>query len=243
MKALKLALFVLCLSAGAVMAQNKPSVDIVLSAITAQQGDTLTADVYIRNATTVGGVDVGITTDDTCLHVLDRQPGNFLPSSDEDGAFSPFSELTDHGTRYAVALTDRTRHASGDGLFYRVQLAVTCAQGTGTLSVSYAKVSSYADPNAEIIDLVSYSLDDGTLETNGTYVTIGSPGDNTAAATEEAATSTPAPDASVTPATGETQPESQSSPLIFVVLAVVVLASVVFIFFLVRRLWRSDDEE
>ena len=171
MKKLLIVLFI-CLATSAVLAQDNPTVEIVLSQSTAQQGDIITADVYVRNAVNVAGIDIGITVDNICLRINDRQPGDYLPTTSEEGAFSPFSELNDHDTRFAAALTDRSKNASGDGVFYRVELEVTCETGTARLDFSYAKLSTYADPTAESVSLISYELGDGTLNAINTQLTI-----------------------------------------------------------------------
>lgn len=172
MRTLKSVLLIVLLTVGAVSAQEIPSIDIVLSQPTAQLGETVDAEVYVRNGVNVGGVDIGIAVDESCLRILDRQPGDYLPTTDAEGAFSAFAELNDHDTRLALALTDRTKYANGDGLFYRVPMEVTCDLGMAAVRVTYAQVSSYVDPSAEIIEIASYDLDEGTLTASNAQLEV-----------------------------------------------------------------------
>lgn len=203
------ALLLICFTSGIAAAQDTPVVEIVLSQPTAQQGDTVTASVYVRNAINVGGIDIGVTVDDQCLRIVDRQPGDYFPTSDTEGAFSPFAQLNEHDTRFASALTDRTRHVSGDGVFYTVQLEVTCPEGVASLNVSYAMISTYADPNAEVISLISYAQEDGTLNVVNAQLAIGAEGQVTAVATSAPAAPTSEP--GVTPAAPTSAPADAQS--------------------------------
>jgi hypothetical protein len=182
------------------VAQTEPTVEIVLSQPTAQQGDTVMAEVWVRDAYFVGGIDIGMRVDENCLRILDRQPGGYLPTTDAEGAFSALSVIEDHETRLASALADRTKHASGDGVFYRVQLEATCQAGTAALDIFRAQISTYIDPEAEIIDLINYELDKDTLNIINAQLAIGPVGQVTAVptATREllpTQTSAPAPEA------------------------------------------------
>ncbi|MAU08799.1 MAG: hypothetical protein CL607_03180 [Anaerolineaceae bacterium] len=236
MRTLKSVLLILLLTVAAVSAQENPSVDIVLSQSSAQQGDTIDADVYVRNGVNVGGVDVGIAVDEACLRILDRQPGGYLPTTDAEGAFSAFAELNEHDTRLAAALMDRTKYANGDGVFYRVPLEVTCEQGTAAVDVTYAQVSSYVDPSAEIIEVVSYDLDEGTLTASSAQLqivaagatqateasTVAAPDQTTVAAPDEV-TSEPGSTVQATPpATTQPAESTQSNTLWIVALLLIV---------------------
>lgn len=172
MRNLKFLLIFVCLTVNVTLAQDHPSVEIVLNQPTAHLGDTINADIYVHNGVNVGGVDIGIIADEDCLRILERQAGGYLPTTDAEGAFSAFSELNDHDTRLAAALIDRTKYVNGHGIFYKVGLEVTCEKGIAPLTVSYAQVSSYIDPNAEIIDVIAYDLDKGTLTASNTQLEI-----------------------------------------------------------------------
>ena len=189
-------LIVLFQAASLTTAQNNPTIEIVLSQPTAQQGEVVTAEVWVRNATYVGGIDIGMVVDDTCLRIADRQPGGYLPTTEAEGAFSALSEVNDHDTRLASALSDRTKHVSGDGVFYRVRLEVTCEQGIAPLEITRAQVSTYIDPQAEIIDLINYEQDNSTLTVINAQLAIGPEGQVTAVPTtvpESTSTAAPAP--------------------------------------------------
>ena len=248
-----------------VMAQDNPTVEIVLSQPTAQQGAIITADIYVRNGIHVAGIDIGISVDNVCLRIVDRQPGNYLPTTSDGGAFSPFSELNEHDTRLAAALTDRSKNASGDGVFYYVQLEVTCETGTAPIEFTYAKLSTYADPEAESISLISYDLSDGTLNAINTQLTIDPAGQAVpvptstaeAAVIEQQPVSTSVatlnPLATTTPVplpiskTGVYTIQNPTLVLIIIVLvvALIVLTIIllVFVFLLGRKSSRTDRKE
>ena len=80
MRKLFVLLFVFLVT-GTSLAQDNPTVEIVLSQPTAAKGDIISADVVIRGAINVAGTDVGITVDSSCLRILDRQPGGYLPTT------------------------------------------------------------------------------------------------------------------------------------------------------------------
>lgn len=238
MKIFALTLLVFSLITSAVLAQGNPTVEIALSQPTAQLGETITAEVYVRNATNVGGLDIGIRVDDQCLRIVDRQPGGYLPTTEAEGAFSALSELNPYNTRLAAALTDRTKHASGDGVFYRVQLEVTCAEGTASLDFAYAQVSVYADPAAEIIDVISYDLDKGTLNHINAQLTV-VPG----SAQESPATTVPDQTAEdTTPAQETSAAQNPTSMIVLVGLLALGIFFLGLIFWLMRRTARSEDE-
>src|SRR5258706_9616206 len=151
---LLLLILIFLTAARTTLAQSNPTVEIVLVQPTAQQGGTVAADVYIRNAVNLGGADIGITVDGQCLLIVDRQPGSFLPTTADKGGFSPFAELHDHDTRFAAAVIDRSKIANGDGIFFTVQLKATCTKGTAQVKVTFAQLSSYKDPAAKDIELI-----------------------------------------------------------------------------------------
>ncbi|MCC6617134.1 MAG: hypothetical protein IT320_26915 [Anaerolineae bacterium] len=253
-------IILLCLALQAVSmsaAQTNPTIEIVLSQPTAHEGEIVTAEVWVRNARTVGGIDLGITVDADCLRIVDRQPGGFLPTTETEGAFATFSAVNDHDTRLAVALADRTRHASGDGVFYRVQLEPTCGQGSAAVTVARAQVSSYIDPQAEIIDLINYEMDKGTLNIVNAQLTL-LPAEATAevptATSEAAPTLTSAPATAVPTATTEigptptlatvTTPETGSPQSNLMVIVLVVLTLVVIVLLAIGiRILRSGRKD
>ena len=146
------------LTAMPILAQDtNPMVEIVLSTDQAQLGDTIYADVFIHNGKAIAGADIGITTD-SCLRVVERQPGNYLPSTSENGGFSPFEELTDNGIRFAASITNRAYIANGDGIFFRAVLEVTCDEATPIVSVTFAQLAALADLNSDSNELIGYSL-------------------------------------------------------------------------------------
>lgn len=225
-----------------VFAQSNPTVEIVLSQPTAQQGETVTASIYVRNAVNMGGADIGITVDERCLKITERQPGDFLPTAAADGGFAPFAELTDHATRLAAAVTDRTKVANGEGVFFTVSLEVTCADGIAPLTVSFAELSAYVDPSAQDVQLIPYTMGANSVVTINTELSIGS-GENpegvaTSAPVTGGATPTLSPEVEASPA------ESNGSIVIIAVLCLGILG-VVFLFIVFRLMRRqsNDDDE
>lgn len=157
-----------------VYAQSNPIIEIVLSQPTAKFGDIVKADVYIRNATNLGGADIGIKVDDTCLRISNRTAGTFVASTGENGGFSPFSEQHDHDTRFAAAITDRSKLANGEGVFYSVDLQVICENGVAPLTVVFGELSAYKDPNAAQIEFLAYTLTAKTTSAINTQLIVGS---------------------------------------------------------------------
>jgi hypothetical protein len=163
---------ILLLSALPLGAQSaSPSVEIVLSTDEAQDGDTIYADVVIHDGQALAGADIGITTG-ACLRVVDRQPGNYLPSTSENGGFSPFEALTENSTRFAVAVTDRARIASGDGTFYRVAMEVTCDDAEPEVSVTFAELAALAQPGTDSNELLGFSLEQGSISVVSDSLTV-----------------------------------------------------------------------
>lgn len=165
------------------LAQSNPTVEIVLSQTTAHTGEMVTANVYIRNAVNVGGADIGITVDEGCLRIVSVENGTFLPTSAENGGYSPFYEVHNHDTRLAAAITDRAKLATGEGIFFSAQLEVICASGTAPLQVSFAELSAYQNPASETIDLIAYTLGAGTVTIINTQLEIVSDGNAAVGAT------------------------------------------------------------
>jgi hypothetical protein len=166
LRMMKYALIALCLgTASTLMAQApRPSVEIVLNPPTAQKGQTITADVYVRGAVNIAGTDIGMTVDPACLRIVERQPGEFLPTEAEAGGFSAFSEQHDHDTRLAASLLQRSYIANGDGIFFRTTLEVLCESGVAPLNVSFAELTGIEDLEAENAKFVTYTLADDTVE-------------------------------------------------------------------------------
>ncbi|MCC6615128.1 MAG: hypothetical protein IT320_16745 [Anaerolineae bacterium] len=228
----------LCLSGAAVSrAQAVPNVSILLSQMTAHEGETVTAQIFINDIANLGGADVGIHVDETCLRIVDRPAGDLLP--DADGGFTAFSSLDEHNARLALAITDRSRLANGGGVFYRLNLLVTCAAGTAPLEITFAELSSYVDPAAEQVELRSYTMSAGTLNVVNTQLQIG-PVDQQS---QQPAT----PTLDVTP-TLETvsvpQPESTTNSLNMVIVVVLLCLSlliVIVMVWLARRFLRRTS--
>lgn len=210
-----------------------PSVEIVLSTDQAQKGDTVYADVVIHDGYAVAGADVGIITDD-CLRVVERQPGNFLPSTAEEGGFSPFSELTDHTTRFSASIIDRARIVSGDGTFYRVKMEVTCDVATPEVKVTFAQLAALAKPDTESNDLVGYTLEHGNLAVTSDAIKVA----------QGAVVSTPVPVQALPPLASVAVPATNQNSILFVALAVMGLALVGLIALLIvyQRRQRYRDQ-
>lgn len=225
-----------------VFAQSGPTVEITLSQPTAQVGDTITADVFVRGAVNMAGTDVGISVDPLCLRVLERQTGTFLPTDSAQGGFSAFSELNEHDTRLAASLLQGGPIANGDGLFFRAVLKVTCEAGIAPLTVTFAELTGIVDPSVEDMVYVTYRLDNGTVNAVNTQLVIG--GQSAAAVTADAPDQSSATPSAVAPA--EATAQTQSQPFAQIALAIlfvgIVLASLFILFVIVRRR-RVDDQQ
>lgn len=250
MKSLKIfaAIVIVFITSNRIFAQTEPSVEIILSQPTAQFGDTVTADVVLRNGTNIGGADIGMQVDERCLQITGVELGTFLPSAEGQGGFSPFSETTDHTTRQAIAITDRSKLATGSGIFYRVQLEVICDGGTAPLTINFAELSAYRDPAAETIDLIAYRLTDGTLTVFNTQLEIVAPDGSTAVPVptqQPSSDATPQPDTtpSTQPEQPAAQPEQPVALLIILPLACLGVIFLIVVFWIMRRPVRKDDEE
>lgn len=172
---LKLIPFLLILfSSTFIQAQSIPTIEIVLTQPTANMGDTVRAEIYIRDGVNINGADIGIVVDDTCLRIINRTAGTYLPSTSDAGGFSPKSELHDHDTRFAAAITDRTKLANSAGVFYTVDLQVICESGIAPITVAFAELSAYKDPAAPQIEFIAYTLSANTVNIVDTQLTIGS---------------------------------------------------------------------
>ncbi|MCA0457061.1 MAG: hypothetical protein LCI00_24030 [Chloroflexi bacterium] len=169
----RIAVLLIVLSSTHIQAQTTPTIDIVLGQPEANPGEIVRAEIYIRNGVNIGGADIGIAVDETCLRIINRTTGTYLPSENAAGGFSPFSELHDHDTRFAAAITDRTKLANGDGVFYTVDMQVTCENGIAPLTVVFAELSAYKDPSADQIEFIAYSMATETVNIVNTQLTIG----------------------------------------------------------------------
>lgn len=253
-------------TAGLVQAQQpNPTVEIILDQPTAQMGQTVTAQVYVRGAVNMAGSDVGISVDPACLTVIDRQLGEFLPTEADKGGYSAFSELNAHDTRLAASLIRRSHIANGDGVFFRVRLQVTCETGVAPVTVSFVELTQIEDLEAENATFLVYKMDKGNINTVNTQLVINARGNttpNVVTAPVDAtaviggtptgetsistAVSTPAIQATMDTVRDETAESTQQSPLVLVIvvgLALVGLATLVVVVRIVRRQSRNNNQE
>jgi hypothetical protein len=158
------ALFLL-LAIDNVLAQtNQPTVEIVVSQPSAREGDTMSAQVYIRDAVNMGSADVSIQVDEICLEIVDYKPGDFLPSTPEEGGFIGRDVgFREHDARMQMGITDRARVGNGEGLFYQVTLEVTCTSGIAALEVTAAELRFYRDVTAEQPEFDIYTTVDQSV--------------------------------------------------------------------------------
>jgi hypothetical protein len=223
MSYLKFVIFAVWLAVTAsVMAQPNPTVEIVLSQPTAQMGQTIIAEVYVRNAVNIAGADVGITVDEECLRITDRQTGEFLPTESEQGGFSAFSELNEHDTRLAASLIQRSHIANGDAVFFRATMEVTCERSTAPLNVSFVELTGIEDLEAENATFLVYTLDEGNVDTINAQLAIGPAGQVTPIAT--VTSEAPAVDTSATPVPAPVEAAPQTQPLLIVAVTLMVIA-------------------
>lgn len=241
MKYLKLIFFLGCFAAASVvLAQSKPTIEIILSQPTAHKGDLITANIIVRDAVNIGGADIGITVDNNCLRIVKRNDGTFLPTTAESGGFSPFSELHDHDTRFATSITDRSKLGNGTAVFFSVELEVTCDQGIAPLDITFVELSAYKDPTAKEVELIAYRLSDKTVSVFNTTLEIDAQGQVTGS-TPQGQTVTVAPTASQ----GETAatPQSSTIPVVLIVLTIAGVILLVAVFWFMRRRPKDEDQE
>lgn len=251
LKIWKFAFILFCLgSTGVVLAQvPNPTVEIVLSQPTARMGETIGAEIYVRNAVNITGIDIGITVDSACLQITDRQPGEFLPVEAENGGLTAFTELHDHDTRLAAALLDSSLAGNGDGVFFRVMLEVICAGGTAPLTVSFVELAGIEDLAAENARFITYRLTEGTVNAINTQLIV-EPSEGAAVVTSEvnvttvpvtAAPATTIPEA--TPGAVEVVSDAQTqSPLAIVFIIFVLVGIALPIVYVFMRNRRSEDD-
>jgi hypothetical protein len=116
------------------------SVEIALSATQIAAGQTLTADVLIRDGSRIAGADVRVEVDGICLQIESLTPGDYLPVTAEDGGFSPVSTYDNTSARLAANIIRRDQVASGSGVYMQVGLRALCDSGTSTVQVSRAEL-------------------------------------------------------------------------------------------------------
>ncbi|MGJ3240360.1 MAG: hypothetical protein ACFE0Q_16755 [Anaerolineae bacterium] len=222
-------------------AQSNPHVELVLSEERVASGESVTLDVIVRDGVNVAGLDVGVVVDETCLRIVEREAGDYLPTTEEEGAFSTFSAINDSDTRWAVALLDRTRYVNGNGTFYRLTLETICSDQVTPITITYAQVSSYIDPTAEIIEVQSYELSNSTLSVQNTALAIG----------DAVIVATQTPTSIVTDTTDsvddiERVEEEQGlpTPVIFIIgITALSVIALLFFFFIANRKKKQEDEE
>jgi hypothetical protein len=238
------------IAARATLAQSQPTVGIRVNQVTAHEGDTLTAEVFIRDVAFLGRADIGIRVDEACLLIVGRTDGGFLPTTFEDGGVVTFEEQHDHDLRTAVTVIDSARLAHGEGILYEVDLLVTCPSGSAPLEVVFAELGTFRDVQAEPDAMTTRSLADGsiiaadarleivmeptpTLEPTATSTPTRTPiPTRTATPTPTAVppTSTPTP-------TPQPAPQGDNSMVLLIVIPIAYLAFVLLfiVFWLVRR--------
>ncbi len=232
------------------MAQgNQPTVEIIVSRPTASQGDIISADVYIRDAVDMGGAEVGIRLDEECLRILDYEPGDFLPTTADEGGFiAPGGAIRDHEMQIEVGIFDRSKRATGDGILFRINLLVTCERGTAPLEVTIAELTAYRDPEAAVVEVDTYTLGKGNVTIVNAEVEIV---EATAAPPTATPTATYTPTPTITPTATRTPtpaptrppaPEKPRDPIVSVFIApigCVALFLLGTVFLVVRRLGRE----
>jgi hypothetical protein len=254
-----MALFVV--AASAALAQSQPTVGIRVNQVTAREGDTLTAEVFIRDVAFLGRADIGIRVDEACLLIVGRTDGGFLPTNFEDGGVVTFEEQHDHDIRTAVTVIDSARLAHGEGILYEVDLLVTCPSGGAPLEVVFAELDTFRDAQAERDNMTSRSLADGsiiaadtrleivmeptpTVEPTATSTPTREPTPVPTATTEPTKEPTPVPTEPTAIPTTASQPASKgdNSIVLAVVIPMVYLAFILLfiVFWLVRRSGSGD---
>lgn len=239
MKRLSVVLLFIFTIAQIALAQSGPTIDIVFSKSVAKSGDLIRADVYVRNAVNIRGVDIGISTDPACLRIVERQPGDFFP--EDVNTFSPFSEINEYDTRLAAVVLGNTFVRNGDAIFYSVLLEVTCEDALAPIEVTVGEFTGLEDPDAEELTRISYTLALGNVNATSAELTVGPAAQATAVPTTEptaAATDTVAPTASPTPAPVTEAPAQTNTALIILIVVVMIALIGGILYALVRYLRR-----
>ncbi len=156
-----------------ILAQQAPSVELVTASKEVAIGSSFFVDVMIRNGVAVVGADVGINVSGDCLHIINRESGNYIPTDGKTGGFSPFQELTDTSARLAANTLDRSIIGNGDGVFYRAELEATCETGIEKVEITTAHVILLANPDdTSSTEQISYRLNEGQLDVTGASLTF-----------------------------------------------------------------------
>jgi hypothetical protein len=132
MKCYTLLLLIVMLVAPTLVAQsNTPdlqsggTVEVVLDHTTVRPHSLINADVFVQ-ADFIAGADIAIDVDPTCLRVETLLSGEYLPTTVDDGGFSPYQEFNDSHARLAANVTETSKITSERGRFFRAQIRVIC---------------------------------------------------------------------------------------------------------------------
>ncbi|PJF22682.1 MAG: hypothetical protein CUN56_04765 [Phototrophicales bacterium] len=115
-------------------------VELVLDRITATEDSLVNVDVYAQGAH-VAGADVALEVDTACLRIERLLPGEYLPTTVEQGGYSPYEEQTEYTARLAANVTDTSKITSSRGRFFRVQIRVICeASAQANITITRAEL-------------------------------------------------------------------------------------------------------
>ncbi len=146
-----------------VAAQGDAQVEIRLNTTSVTPGNPLIAEIWVTNGAAIAGADIAIAVDGTCLQVANMTPGDYLPSSAENGGFAPMNVYDETSARLAANVTSRDRVASGDGIFMTVQLNADCADQSSTIDVTRAELVT-VEGDQFSADFVPVNLEIGSAE-------------------------------------------------------------------------------
>jgi LPXTG-motif cell wall-anchored protein len=119
---------------------NEGVVDVVLDRDTVRPNSLINADVFLQ-ADYIAGADVTIEVDTTCLRIENLLAGEYLPTTIEDGGFSPYQEFNDSQARLAANVTNTDKITSERGRFFRAQIRAICdAPADAVITVSNAEL-------------------------------------------------------------------------------------------------------
>ncbi|MEO0564658.1 MAG: hypothetical protein AAF125_21315 [Chloroflexota bacterium] len=115
-------------------------VEVVFDRTDARAGQIVNADVFVRGANNLAGVDIELATDD-CLRVVDLQAqDDLLPMTDSNRVFTVRGTYSDHSARLAGTVIGRDITGNGDGLYMRVPMRVLCDTGAASVDVVKAEM-------------------------------------------------------------------------------------------------------
>lgn len=169
-----------------VSAQSAPSIEVAFDQTGAQQGDTVFADVIVRNGENVASLGLEFSVDSTCLRILGYEDGDYMPGPNS-GAMVMQDDTTEERLDLTFVSMSRDDTGQGDGVILRVPLEVVCEAGQGTINLERAYIDQLVILETGSASPRQFSTqDDALLVEVGTFEIAPGLGGNTTDAVAEA---------------------------------------------------------